>query len=342
MDIDTDSGVDKEARRKLITASILCFIFMLGEIVGGYLANSLAIMTDAAHLLTDFASFMISLLAIYLAARPPSQKMSFGWYRAEVMGALMSVLMIWLVTGVLVYLAIRRIIDAQYDVDGKIMLITSMVGVVVNIIMAFTLHQYGHGHSHGGISHGHSHAKPEPKHTKTPVADGNCDTSINKPEQKENINVRAAYIHVIGDLLQSIGVMVAAIVIYFHPHLKIADPICTFIFSFLVLLTTINILKDALQVLMEGTPRGLDFNEVKSSLYEIPGVVEVHNLRMWSLTTTKAAVSVHLALSDHKDSRRVLRVANKLLRQRFNIKEVTIQLEQFLPEMADCKRCQEH
>ena len=91
-----------------MTATVLCVFFMIAEIVGGVLSNSLAIATDAAHLLTDIASFLISLFAIWMAAKPKSQKMSFGWHRAEVLGATMSVLMIWLVTGVLVYLAIMR------------------------------------------------------------------------------------------------------------------------------------------------------------------------------------------------------------------------------------------
>ena len=96
------------ARRKLITAAGLCLLFMIAEIVGGVLSNSLAIATDAAHMLTDFASFLISLFAIWMAAKPKSQKMSFGWHRAEVLGATVSVLMIWLVTGVIVYQAILR------------------------------------------------------------------------------------------------------------------------------------------------------------------------------------------------------------------------------------------
>ena len=96
------------ARRKLIIASILCLFFMTVEIVGGVLSNSLAIATDAAHMLTDFASFMVSLFAIWMAAKPKSQKMSFGWHRAEVLGAVVSVLMIWLVTGILVYMAAHR------------------------------------------------------------------------------------------------------------------------------------------------------------------------------------------------------------------------------------------
>ena len=107
---------------------------MVLEIIGGVLANSLAIATDAAHLLTDFASFMISLFSIWLASRPATRRMSFGWHRAEVVGATVSVLLIWVVTGILVYIAVQRIVNQEFDLDATIMLITSAVGVGVNIM----------------------------------------------------------------------------------------------------------------------------------------------------------------------------------------------------------------
>ena len=129
-----DDGIDKKARNRLVLASILCLFFMVLEIVGGIWANSLAIATDAAHLLTDFASFMISLFSIWVASRPATQRMSFGWHRAEVVGATVSVLMIWVVTGILVYMAILRIINGDYEIDATVMLITSGVGVGVNIM----------------------------------------------------------------------------------------------------------------------------------------------------------------------------------------------------------------
>lgn len=109
-------------------------MFLYVALIGGYLSSSLAIATDAAHLLTDFASFMISLFALWVANRPPTQSMPFGWYRAEVIGALTSVLMIWIVTGILVYMAVERIIKKDFEIDAKIMLITSAVGVLVNIM----------------------------------------------------------------------------------------------------------------------------------------------------------------------------------------------------------------
>lgn len=102
------------------------------------MSKSLAIASDAAHLLTDFASFMISLFSIWMANRPSTKKMSFGWYRAEVIGALTSVLMIWVVTGVLVYMAIERVVNESYDINGEVMLITSGVGIIFNLMQAFS------------------------------------------------------------------------------------------------------------------------------------------------------------------------------------------------------------
>ena len=125
---------DKQARFRLIFASVLCLLFMLVEIIGGILANSLAIASDAAHLLTDFASFMISLFSIWVASRPASKKMSFGWHRAEVIGALTSVLLIWVVTGILCYMATERIIENSFKIEGGIMVLTAGIGVVINIM----------------------------------------------------------------------------------------------------------------------------------------------------------------------------------------------------------------
>ncbi|KAK4470140.1 hypothetical protein MN116_005724 [Schistosoma mekongi] len=350
--LTSSSNVDTNSRRKLILASGLCLFFMTGEIIGGALAHSLAIMTDAAHLLTDFASFLISLLALFLASRPSTKRMSFGWHRAEVVGALASVLLIWLVTGILVYLAVMRIIHSNYEINGKIMLITSATGVAVNIIMLLTLHDHGHNHNSSAVhSHSHDNLKVDSDLNKIPetkvdaLTSRNVEHSINSKINKEfnrpNITVRAAFIHVIGDLLQSIGVMIAAMVIYFQPKYKIIDPLCTFLFSILVLITTINILRDALNVLMEATPRGLNFNEVKNSLIDIPGVKEIHNLHMWSLTTNKTAVSVHLAIENDKNAQEILKQANLLLKQRYLAHDVTIQLELYVDEMAVCHQCKE-
>ncbi|XP_029805694.1 zinc transporter 2 isoform X1 [Suricata suricatta] len=124
----------EQARRQLFVASAICLVFMIGEVIGGYLAHSLAVMTDAAHLLTDFASMLVSLFSLWMSSRPATKTMNFGWQRAEILGALLSVLSIWVVTGVLVFLAVERLISGDYEVEGGTMLITSGCAVAVNII----------------------------------------------------------------------------------------------------------------------------------------------------------------------------------------------------------------
>ncbi|CAH1639989.1 unnamed protein product [Spodoptera littoralis] len=330
--------IDKRARRKLIIASILCVIFMIGEIVGGYLSNSLAIATDAAHLLTDFASFMISLFSLWVSSRPATRRMPFGWYRAEVIGALTSVLLIWVVTGVLVYMAVQRVIYKEFEINATVMLITSAVGVAVNLIMGLTLHQ--HGHSHGGGGHGHSHGGNNPVLNNKERADSDAESAASAhAHAQENINVRAAFIHVLGDFLQSFGVLIAAIVIYFQPSWSLVDPICTFLFSVLVLITTFNIIKDALLVLMEGSPRGVDFQEVANTFLSLPGVVRVHNLRMWALSLDKTALSAHLAIRTGVSPQKVLEEATRLVHDKYNFFEMTLQIEEFNDGMEDCSQC---
>ncbi|XP_025216034.1 zinc transporter 2 isoform X1 [Theropithecus gelada] len=300
-----------QARRQLYVASAICLFFMIGEVVGGYLAHSLAVMTDAAHLLTDFASMLISLFSLWMSSRPATKTMNFGWQRAEILGALVSVLSIWVVTGVLVYLAVERLISGDYEIEGGTMLITSGCAVAVNIIMGLTLHQSGHGHSHGTTN-----------------------------QQEENPSVRAAFIHVIGDFLQSMGVLVAAYILYFKPEYKYVDPICTFFFSILVLGTTLTILRDVILVLMEGTPKGVDFTAVRDLLLSVEGVEALHSLHIWALTVAQPVLSVHIAIAQNTDAQAVLKTASSRLQGKFHFHTVTIQIEDYSEDMKDCQACQ--
>lgn len=153
---------NEEARKnwcKLLIVAIICLLFMFGEVVGGYIAGSLAIMTDAAHMFSDVAGFMISYFAIYLGGKPSNNSLSFGYARAEILGALASILLIW---GLCIWLfieAVNRVIELP-DVDGEVMLITAAVGLVCNFVNIFTLHSCGgshHGHSHGEEHHAEDH-----------------------------------------------------------------------------------------------------------------------------------------------------------------------------------------
>ncbi|NXP72098.1 ZNT8 protein, partial [Ramphastos sulfuratus] len=151
----------------------------------------------------------------------------------EILGALVSMMIIWMVTGVLAYMASMRLLHPNYNIDATVMLITSACAVLANILLSLILHQTGHGHSHGAQAR---------EHLLSP---------LEKPALS-NASLRAAFVHAIGDLFQSISVLISALIIFFKPEYKIADPICTFVFSIFVLATTITILRDILIVLMEG------------------------------------------------------------------------------------------
>ncbi|XP_058275933.1 probable proton-coupled zinc antiporter SLC30A3 isoform X3 [Hirundo rustica] len=271
-----------QARRQLSIACAVCCLFMVGEVIGGYLAHSLAIMTDAAHLLTDVGGMSVSLFSLWVSNRPPTKTMTFGWHRSETLGALASVLSIWAVTAALVYLAAARIISNDYEIEARAMLATSACAVGVNLVMAYILHQSpaGHGHGTGAYEQLESSVSCQPRRSPLPGS----------------TSVRAAFVHVVGDLLQSVSVLVAATIIYFKPQCKIADPISTLFFSVFVLGSTITILRDVFRVLMEGTLRGLEFDAVKEVLLGASGVRGVHDLHLWALTLSHPAVSVHVAV----------------------------------------------
>ncbi|KAK2889891.1 zinc transporter 2 [Channa argus] len=320
------------ARKKLYIASAVCLVFMIGEVIGGYLAHSLAIMTDAAHLLTDFGSMMVSLFSLWISSRPPTKTMNFGWHRSEILGAFISVMSIWIVTGALVYLAIERIVRNDYEIDGHVMLVTSGCAVIVNIIMAYILHHSTTFHAHGSGYH------QIDEDGQSPVTQGHSHTLLSG---HGNTSIRAAFIHVVGDLLQSIGVMVAATIIYFRPEYKVADPICTFLFSVFVLCTTVTILRDVFRILMEGSPKGIEFNSVKEVLLSVKAVKSMHCLHLWALTLGQALVSVHLAIEEGADPQSVLQEATDLLNTKFGFYSVTIQVECYTEDMSHCSYCQD-
>ena len=359
--------IAEHARRSLTYATIICFVFMIAEIVGGLYANSLAILTDAAHLLSDIASFLISIVSIWLGTLPSTTNLSYGYLRAEIIGVIISILLIWSLTGILVYEAVLRTMDCLSDnptlhIDGKVMTIVASCGLLVNLSILKVLGGHGHSHhghsgSHGHSHHGHSHHGHSGSHghshhghdhnnhidleendIKSNESEGllrkrnanyssissNDRHNDHDHEEIQNINVRAAYIHALGDLIQSIGVIIAGCVIMYNPKWQIADPIATFFFSMIVLYSTIGIMRSCLQVLMEGTPEGINLDAINDKLLQIDHVVGLHDLHVWALTYGVLAASIHIETDDiHSD---VLPLAEEVFRK-FNIGHTTIQIE---------------
>ena len=403
------------AQRKLLIGTGICFVFMIVEIIGGAMAHSLAIMTDAAHMLSDVAGFCVSLMALFLAKRKADGKFTYGYGRAEVVGAFISILVIWMMTGVLVYEAICRLIVPEV-VDGRTMFIVSVIGLLMNGVLMFVLghhhdhghgghgHGHGHGHAHGpppkrtagghghghvhghggggvgggddhghaddahedccehGHEHGHDHGHAEHAHAEHAHVDRHhsegwptilrAHAHEEKPDEGHGhghgghgdrahghghgghgdhddveaaashgsrgnsggkgssgaggMVLHAAMLHVIGDVLQSVGVLVAAAAIWAFSdrwpdsngisYWYRFDPVCTLGFSVLVLSTTVGTIKQATRTLMAGTPEDIDPDGLRRQFMQIPSVVDVHCLHVWAITPDKRLMTAHLSV----------------------------------------------
>jgi solute carrier family 30 (zinc transporter), member 2 len=292
--------------KKLYLSVLICFIFMCCEIVGGLLSNSLAILTDAAHILSDILGFCISIISLHITKIPASQRMSYGFHRAEVLGALLSIVLIWGLTVWLLSEGIDRLVHDS-PVDGEIMLLTAAAGLLGNIVMGVVL---GHTHHHARHRHSDEH------------------------EHSSSLNMRAAFLHVVGDAIQSIGVIIAGAIIYFNPSYHRADPICTLIFSVIVLCTTLPIVRDCIRVLMEGTPSEVDTKEIKREIKNIQGVTAMHDLHVWSLSSGKISLSCHIVSNNPEWT---LVKATKMIKERFGIYHATLQVETE-DEDFDCRK----
>lgn len=319
----------RKVKTRLTIAAVLYLLFMIGELVGGYIANSLAIMTDALHMLTDLSAIILTLLALWLSSKSPTRRFTFGFHRLEVLSAMISVMLVYVLMGFLLYEAVQRTIHMNYEINGDIMLITAAVGVAVNVIMGFLLNQSGHHHSHS-----HSHSLPS--NSPTMVSSGHS-------HGQDSLAVRAAFVHALGDLVQSVGVLIAAYIIRFKPEYKIADPICTYIFSLLVAFTTFRIIWDTVVIILEGVPSHLNVDYIKESLMKIEDVYSVEDLNIWSLTSGKSTAIVHMQLIPGSSSKweEVQSKAKHLLLNTFGMYKCTIQLQSYRQEMnRTCVNCQ--
>ncbi|NWW35387.1 ZNT4 protein, partial [Panurus biarmicus] len=322
----------RKVKKRLTLAALLYLLFMTGELIGGYVANSLAIMTDALHMLTDLSGIILTLLALWLSAKSPTKRFTFGFHRLEVLSAIISVLLVYILMAFLLYEAVQRTIHMDYEINGDVMLITAAVGVAVNLIMGFLLNQSGHLHSHSH-SHPHSHV---PQLNSPSTAQGSS-------HGHSSLAVRAAFVHALGDLVQSIGVLVAAYIIRFKPEYKIADPICTYVFSILVVFTTIRILCDTGVIILEGVPRHLNVDRIKEDLMKIEDVYSIEDLNVWSLTAGKTTAIVHLQLVPGSSSKweDVQSKARQLLLNTFGMYKCSVQLQSYKQETSKtCASCQ--
>lgn len=381
---------------RLVSALIFCLIFLGCETAGGILSNSIAVLSDAVHLLGDAASFLVSICALRLGTTSSTARFTFGLARAEVLGALTSTLITLALTVVLAYEAVERFlaiytyeialmenkatnttVSRDFEpVNGMIMTCIAGAGIFVNLVLLLILTGSGHQHSHGGLpaSHGHDHGhghggcksseKKKSKKQKNSRGD-NLEVPLLDPVQEdldchadaaEDLNVRAACVHAVGDLLQSIAVLLSGGSIWLGQHfhwtgwIQILDPTCTLIFALLVIATTIPIFKSITIVLMEGTPQHLDANNIFSALKEHlqqpkhGGVRGIHDLHIWTLNGTEHCMSVHVVTAPVQEGGNMqlaMSATRHLLRKKFGITHSTVQVEQG-GQTIDASGCLDH
>lgn len=278
-------GVHRSAERKSLRWVLgLTALFMLAEVVGGIVSNSLALLADAGHMFTDVGAIGLSLLAMRWAQRPPSPEKTYGYVRLEILAALVNGATLLVIAGFIVWEAWKRL-HAPLEVDGPIMLGVAAVGLVVNLVGAFLLH----GHAH------------------------------------DNLNVRGAYLHVLGDLLGSVGAIGAGLIILFTGWTP-ADPIVSVFIAVLLLVGAWRLVKEATDVLLEAAPSHIDVSEVLDDLRRVEGLDDVHDLHVWTLTSGFVALSGHGVIDEPERLRPVLEEIRERARAH-GIEHVTFQLE---------------
>ncbi|XP_007016292.2 PREDICTED: metal tolerance protein B isoform X3 [Theobroma cacao] len=312
---------------------VFYLMVMVVEIIGGVKANSLAVITDAAHLLTDVAGFSISLFTVWASAWKATSYQSFGYNRLEVLGALSSVQLIWLISALLIYEALDRILHKNGKVNGALMFAIAAFGFIINLVVVLWL---GHDHTLdacGDTHHHHHHHHHHHDHEGGKPCDSaeEEDTSLvpRTPEKTKilNINLQGAYLHVMADLIQSVGVMIAGAVIWMKPHWLAVDLLCTLVFSTFALTATLPMLRDIFGILMEKTPKEIDIDTLESGIKGIKGVQNIHDLHVWAITVGKLVLSCHVVAEPGASSNEILSKIRDYCEKTYKIYHVTIQIE---------------
>ncbi len=258
--------------------------FMVAEIVGGLLSNSLALLADAGHMFTDVAALGLSVFAIRLARRPPSERRTYGYVRLEILAALVNGATLLVISGLIVLEAWERVREPE-EIRGGIMLVVAALGLIVNAVGAFVLH----GHAH------------------------------------DNLNVRGAYLHVLGDLLGSVGALLAAVIVL-TTGWTLADPIVSIALALLIVVSAWHLVREATDVLLESVPPHIEMEAVLDGLGKIAGLEDVHDVHVWTLTSGFVALSAHGVIDDPLEHTRILEEVRDRMRG-LGIEHVTFQIE---------------
>jgi solute carrier family 30 (zinc transporter), member 2 len=297
---------NKYRKNRLLIAVCICTLLFLLEFAGGMYTNSLAILADSFHMLTDVFGYTLSFLALYFSTIPKNNTFSYGYKRLEVVGAMASICLIWILSLGLMWEA-RECFNDPKPIKALPMLCMSIAGVLVNGVLIFV---FGHEESH-------DYSDLETAHKDT-----------EKRTHANDLNIRAAMLHAIGDLICSIGVVISAATIYINPSLHWVDPLCTLIFGIVALSTTLGIIRDIFGVIMQSTPPHIDLQTVNAEMAKIKGVTR-SEAQLWSLTLDDVIADVKLEVPSYTtfaQSQDIVKRAKVLMENRFGVSKCTIEV----------------
>jgi len=259
--------------------------YFLVELVGGLLSNSLALLSDAGHMLSDVAALCLSLFAFQISKRPADPKRTYGYHRVEILAALLNGLALWLLVGIIFHEAFQRLFNPP-EVKSLSMLVVAAVGLLVNIAAASILHA------------------PGPK----------------------SLNLRGAWLHVIGDALGSVGAICAGFIMLWTDW-YLADPLVSLMIGSLILYTSWGLIRDSVAILMQAVPSDLSLDRIKETMESIDGVHRVHDLHVWTVTSGIYTLTAHAVMDPARSPERILSDLETHLRDRYKIHHTTVQLE---------------
>lgn len=274
-------------KQGLIIALTMTTLIMIFEFFGGLFTNSLALLSDSGHMLSDASSMALSLVAIWFASRPPSPNKTYGYYRFEILAALFNGVTLFVIVGFIIKEAIQRFNEPP-TVAGGTMVIIAIIGLAANIISAMVL--------------------------------------AKKADVKGNINLKSAYIHIIGDTLGSVGAILAGLLMLLFDW-YLADPIISVIVALLILRSAWKVFAQSLHILMEGSPMTVNKEEVAVILTKIEGVKSVHDLHIWSITSGLDSLTCHLLIEESAQEQIILQEAINVILSSYKIEHTTIQIE---------------
>ncbi len=288
-DHDHASELRGASRRSLIISLVLISTYMVAEVVGGILSGSLALIADAGHMLTDAAAIAMALFAMWVAEKGASAERTYGYYRSEVIAALLNGLTLWLIVGWILWEAYQRFRLDEHHVEGLSVLLVGIGGLVINIIVAYILHR----------------------------------------NSEHSLNVEGAFQHVLADLLGSVGVVIAGIIIL-TVGWTLIDPILSVVIGLLIMRSSWSLTMKVFHVLLEGTPKHIDVYNLCNDIEELDGVTLIHDVHCWTITSGSDAFTAHVLVDpSYRGSLERLRSRiQDITHNRYNIAHVTVQLEQ--------------